>query len=156
MIKTITETVVDGYATAETDFATRLAQSDPQVQADFESQIIQPLLAVLGSPDQAAVLTITGHADRVDTDGLTREQRRQQEFDASNSRASSANLAIQQIIRDRLLRFVPDDFETIPQLAFLPRAAGAAILRQGAGSLTEAERLQNRRVQFRVVRFQPS
>jgi hypothetical protein len=156
MIKTITQMSIDGYGTGETDFATRLSLSDSQVQLDFETEIIQPILAVLSCSDQSAVLTITGHSDRVDTEGLTREQRRQQEFDASQARSNSADEGVKEIIRSRFLGFVPADFNELQQLAILPRPAGAAVLREGSELLTEEQRKRNRRVQFRVVRFQPS
>ena len=155
MIKTITQTIVDGYGSGETDFLVRLGQSDPQVQLDFDTEIIQPILAVLTSPDQSAVLTITGHGDRVDTEGLTREQRRQQEFAASETRMNSATEGVKQIIRGRFLGFVPADFNELQQLAILSRAAGAAVLNEAAEILSEEQRKRNRRVQFRVVRFQP-
>jgi len=63
MIKTITQMPIDGYGSGEIDFLVRLKLSDAQVQLDFETKIIQPILAVLTSPDQSAVLTITGHGD---------------------------------------------------------------------------------------------
>lgn len=155
MIQTITQTVVNGYFSGQLDFLERLGQSDQQVQLDFETEIIQPLLVVLSSPDQSAVLTITGHSDRVDTEGLTREQRRKLEFDASDARANSAAEGVKQIIRNRLLGFIPADFDEVQQLAILPRPSGAAVLREAADFLSEDQRRQNRRVQFRVVRFQP-
>src|SRR5438094_357027 len=125
MIKTITEAVVDGYLSGETDFLVRLGQADVEVEEAFETAIMQPLLAVLSSPDQAAVLTITGHADREDTEGLTREQRRQQEFEASDARAISAAEGVQQKIRDRFGGPLPADFDQVQQLAILDRPAGA-------------------------------
>lgn len=156
MVKTITQMTVDGYKAHQTDFATQLSLSDSQVQLDFETEIIQPILAVLSSSDQTAVLTITGHADRVDTEGLTREQRRQQEFEASQARSDSADQGVKEIIRSRFLGFVPADLDELQQLAILPRPAGAAVLREASDMLTEEQRKRNRRVQFRVVRFQPS
>jgi methyl coenzyme M reductase gamma subunit len=156
MIKTITQMSIDGYGAGETDFATRFSLSDPQVQLDFETEIIQPILAVLSSSDQTAVLTINGHSDRVDTEGLTREQRRQQEFEASQARSTSADEGVKEIIRSRFLGFVPADLDELQQIAILPRPAGAAVLREGSELLTEEQRKRNRRVQFRVVRFQPS
>ena len=147
---------IAGYGSGETDFPARLGLSDPQVKLDFETEIIQPILVVLTSPDQSAVLTITAHSDRVDTEGLMREQRRQQEFTASETRANSATEGVKQIIRGRFLGFVPADFDVLQQLAILPRAAGAAVPRESAEGLSEDQRTRNRRVQFRVVRFQPS
>jgi hypothetical protein len=160
MIKSITQMVVDGYESGVTDFMTRLGQAPAEVQQEFDVEIIQPILAVLRAPavNEAAVLTITGHSDRVDTEGLTREQRRQQEFDASEARAASAAAGVQQRIIEQLPapELTPDDFEAIAELAILPRPAGAAVLREKTDALSEDQRRMNRRVQFRVVRFQPS
>jgi hypothetical protein len=155
MIKTITQTIIDGYGSGETDFLTRFGQSDVQVQIDIETNILNPILAVLNSPDQSAVLTVTGHSDRVDTEGLTREQRRQQEFAASGERANNAAEGVKQIIRDNFLGVVPANLDELQQLAILVRAAGAAVLSESAEGLSEEQRRRNRRVQFRVVRYQP-
>jgi hypothetical protein len=77
MIKTNSLAILDGYGSGETNFMAQLGTSDAQVQV-FDSFIFVPILAVLNSPDQSAVLAIIGHSDRVDTEGLTREQRRRQ------------------------------------------------------------------------------
>ena len=155
MIKTISEAVIDGYGSGETDFLVRFGQSEVEVQIVIETNIFAPILAVLNTPDQSAVLTITGHSDRVDTEGLTREQRRLQEFTASGDRALNATEAVKQIIRDNLPGFALLDIDGIQQLAILPRAAGAAVLEETATGLSEEQRKRNRRVQMRVVHFQP-
>jgi len=159
MIKTITEAIIDGYGSGETSFLARLGQSDVQVQSDIQTNIIEPLLAVLNSSDQTAVLTVAGHSDRVDTAGLTREQRRQEELTASETRANDAAEGVKQLIRDRFLLdagvLLPVDLDDIQQLAILPRVAGAAVLRESAEELSEEQRRLNRRVQMRVVSFRP-
>lgn len=156
MIKTITEAILDGYGSGETDFLVQFQKSDVQMLGDFETNILNPILGVLNSLDQSAVLTVTGHSDRVDTGGLTREQRRQQEFTASETRANNAAEGVRQLIRDSFSGRVPADFDELAQLAILVRAAGAAVLKESAEALSEEQRKRNRRVQFRVVRFQPS
>jgi hypothetical protein len=78
MVRTVSALTVDGYGSGEVRFLTRLNNSDPQVQQDFENLFIQPILRVIPSDTITAVLVVEGHADRVDTAGLTREQRRQQ------------------------------------------------------------------------------
>jgi flagellar motor protein MotB len=155
MQKVITQMIVAGYGAGETNFLFRLGQSDPQVQLDFENEIIQPLVAVLNSADQTAVLTITGHSDRVDTEGLSREQRRQQELDASSDRAKSADYGVKNILHSRFQGMLPVDLDDIDLLAIVFRAAGAAVLWEKGSSLSAAQRRQNRRVQFRVIRFVP-
>jgi len=155
MIKTVTEMIVDGYGTGELDFLTRLGQADMLTQVGFDTQIIQPLLAVLATESETSVLTVTGHADRVDTPGLTREQRRQQEFDASDARALSAVAGVRQLIDQQTPFFIPSDLNDLSQLHVADRPAGAAVLKETADDMNEEQRQRNRRVQFRVIRFQP-
>ncbi len=52
MNKIITQTIVDGYGSGETDFLVRLGQADPQVQLDFKTEIVQPILEGGGRPSQ--------------------------------------------------------------------------------------------------------
>jgi flagellar motor protein MotB len=159
MIRTITQMIVDGYRSGETDFLTRLGQADAQVRSEFQTEIIQPILAVLTSPNQTAVLTIAGHSDRVDTEGLTREQRRKQEFDASAARAESAAFGVRHLIANWFLSggtiLTPEDVDDLAQIAIVYRASGAAYLIEAGSSLSAAQRLRNRRVQLRVIRFTP-
>jgi hypothetical protein len=155
VIKTVTEMIVDGYGTGELDFLTRLSQAESLTQIGFDTEIIQPLLAVLETDSETAVLTITGHADRVDTEGLTREQRRQQEFDSSDARALSAVAGVRQLIDQQTPFFIPADLNDLSQLHVADRPAGAAVLKESTDSLSEEQRQRNRRVQFRVIRFQP-
>ena len=156
VIKTITEIIVDGYPSGQTDFLTRLNEADFLTQDRFDTHIIQPMIAVLETTDQTAVLTITGHGDRVDTEGLSREQRRQLEFEASDARATSAKAGVRELINNQTPFFIPDDLNDLEQLFVADRPAGAAVLRESGESLTEEQRLRNRRVQFRLIRFQPS
>lgn len=155
MIKSVTEMIVDGFGANETDFLTRLNQADFLTQTGFDTQIIQPMLAVLNTDNDSAVLTITGHADRVDTAGLTREQIRQQELDASDARAISAVAGVRQLIDQQTPFFIPDDLNDMPQLFVADRPAGAAVLRETSVPLSEDQRQRNRRVQFRLIHFQP-
>lgn len=159
MIKTITQTIVDGYRSGETDFLARLGQADAQVRSEVQTEIIQPILAVLTSHMQTAVLTITGHSDRVDTEGLTREQRRKQEWDASVLRAESAAFGVKHLIAAHFLSqgtiITPEEVDGLSQIAIVYRASGAAFLIEAGSPLSAAQRLRNRRVQLRVIRFQP-
>jgi hypothetical protein len=155
MIKTVTEMIVDGFGANETDFLTRLNAADMLTQVGFDTQIIQPMLAVLNTDDESAVLTVTGHADRVDTPGLTREEIRQQEFEASDARAVSAKAGVREIINQQTPFFIPDDLNDMDQIFVADRPAGAAVLREDSVPLSEDQRKLNRRVQFRLIRFQP-
>jgi flagellar motor protein MotB len=155
MQKNFSFLILDGYGSGETDFSTRLAQSDPQVQSAFDEYIIQPLLVVLNSAGECAVLTIEGHSDRVDSEGLNREQRRQMELDASNARAGSADAAVKQMLRARYAGNLPDDFDNQPNIAILSSGFGAAVLVEKGDSITWSQRLANRRIQMYVTRFTP-
>jgi hypothetical protein len=155
MIKTVTEMIVDGYGSGATDFLTRLNGADFLTQVGFDTQILQPMLAVLNTSDESAVLTVTGHADRVDDPGLTREEIRQQEFDASDARAISAKAGVRELIDQNTPFFIPADLNDMPQLFVADRPAGAAVLRENSVPLSEDQRKRNRRVQFRLIRFQP-
>jgi flagellar motor protein MotB len=155
MIKTTSSGVLAGYGAGEIDFNVRLEQSSEQARISVDDKIFFPLLAVLDSPDQSAVLVIIGHSDRVDTEGLTREQRRQQELKVSEDRAHNAFEAVKQIIRENFPEFVPLDISDLPQLTFVIISSGAAVLLEPAEVLSEEQRSLNRRVQMALVRYQP-
>ena len=75
------EFTVDGYGSGETDFLVRLSQDGIMQQLVIDT-IIDPIVAVLASGDDGAVLTVAGHSDRVDTAGLSHIDRLAQEADA--------------------------------------------------------------------------
>lgn len=154
MTKTITESIVDGYESGSLDLLAALDAASDQVRQEFEDAVIAPMLAIIVNTGESGVVTVAGHGDRVDTPGLTREQRRLQELQASTDRASNAVDAITQIINERLKGRVPADLNDLPQLALIPRASGAALLVESSDALSEDQRRRNRRVMIRVVRFQ--
>ncbi len=163
MINIITAAEIDGYGSDDTNFDSALLNAPPESSSAFEAEIIAPIIEVLDSADQTAVLLVTGHGDRVDTVGLTREQRRQQELDVSFTRSANAKQSVQRIVAIR--RGSPpeisenelfDLFREIKQLVFSTRGAGAAGLVQAGDPLTEEQRRQNRRVAFTLIRFLPT
>jgi hypothetical protein len=157
VLKNVGEITIDGYASGETDFATRLSNSPPEVQDEFNLTVVSPLLAVLASSDQTAVLIIQGHSDRVDTPGLSREQCRLQELQASIDRANSATHGVFQIIASKVPdpQSFPTDWADLNQVVVSPKAAGAAMLVNSDASLSEEQRKRNRRVAFTLVTFLP-
>lgn len=155
MIKTNSSVILAGYGAGEIDFMVRLGQASELIGVEIDDKIFFPLLAVLNSPDQSAVLVVVGHSDRVDTEGLTREQRRQQELKASEDRAFNAVEAVKQIIRDNLPEFAPLDIDQLQQLTFVIIPSGAAQLLASAEGLSEEQRRLNRRVQMGFVSYQP-
>lgn len=153
MTKTITEVVVSGYPANNVDFVATLTAASDEVRDQFQFQIMEPIYAVLVTPGETAALSVAGHSDRVDTEGLTREQRRVQELQASVDRATNAVTAIKQMIKDRLGPLVPEELDDLQQLDISPRAYGGAVLVESAAALSEAQRRKNRRVMIRLIRF---
>jgi flagellar motor protein MotB len=156
MTKTITEAVVDGYPAQNVDFVAALGNASDEVREQFELQILGPVLAVLSTPGESAVLSVAGHADRVDTEGLSREQRRVQELQASVDRATNAVDAIKEMIRGRLGQSLPPNLDDLQEMEIAPRAYGGAVLIETAAVLSESQRRRNRRVMIRLTRFQYS
>jgi len=157
MLKNVSEFILDGYGSGETDFLTRVSQSSQQVQDDLNLFIIDPLLAVLASTDQTAVLEIQGHSDRVDTEGLSREERRVQELQASADRANSADVGVFQIVAFNVPdpKTFPGDWADLNQVVIMRRVAGGAFLINSSAALTEEQRKQNRRVVLTLASFLP-
>ena len=157
MLKNVGEITIDGYASGETDFPTRLSESPGEVQNEFNLTVISPLLAVLASSDQTAVLIIQGHSDRVDTPGLSREACRLQELQASADRAKSADDGVFKIIASKVPdpQSFPADWADVSQVVVSTKVTGAALLVNSDTSLTEQQRKQNRRVIFTLATFLP-
>ena len=147
------EFTVDGYGSGETDFLVRLSQDGIMQQLVIDT-IIDPIVAILASGDDGAVLTVAGHSDRVDTAGLSHIDRLAQEADASLKRAQSAIEGIHAMVQQRSPG-APSDLDTLPFFFVFRRFAGAAVLINDAATLSDAERRQNRRVQIRLVVFTP-
>jgi hypothetical protein len=154
VIKTVTEAVVDGYGPGEVALIPRLTEGEPQMRQAFEANVIEPLLAVVLSDGETAVLKIEGHSDREDSPGLSREQRRQSELAASVARANSATDGAFELLAFEFPGLFPASDRA--QVGVMPTGAGGAQLVESADSLTEVQRRRNRRVSFILIRFQPS
>ena len=148
MAQTFTKIVVDGFQDGEFDFAAALQRNASKL-ADVDN-LITALVAAEGSTttDTFFAVTIVGHADRDDVPGLSAEERRAQELDASKQRAVSAlNFVLNQ------LGFTPP--ATVDNLKTIGIDGAFA----GEGDLVnlvpanEADRQQNRRVVFLVIQF---
>ncbi len=155
MLKNIFSMTIDGYGSGETDFGTRLANVSASVRFDFDTFILGSLIAVLSSADQTAVLEVAGHSDRVDTDGLSREQRRVQELQASIDRTNSAVDTIFALLATHFGFGFPSDWAKLEQVAVAPVASGGAALLFSGGSLSDAERRANRRIVLTLTSFLP-
>jgi hypothetical protein len=153
MQKSIFEFIVDGFASGETDFLVHL-DSDPFIKAAFIAEIIVPIVGVLNSVNDGATLSVSGHSDRVDTAGLGHFDCLAQEKSASEDRVISATAGIHTLVQ-QIQPSAPSDLNTLPFFFVSQRAPGAGVLVNGGGSLSEAQRKQNRRVQARLVVFTP-
>ena len=163
MIHTFTFATIDGYGTNDVDFDLALLNAPGDKKSAFETEIITPITELLNSPDQTAVLSMTAHSDRVDTEGLTREQRRAQELDVSILRGDHALQSVQRIIAIRRgvspaapVEVMVNLVLSFQQLVIEAEGAGAAVLAQTGDSLNEEQRRQNRRVSFALIRFLPT
>jgi flagellar motor protein MotB len=143
-----TESVVDGYATDEVDFPSRLQAAGQSVQDDVDNQIMSPLANAI----DGAMLLIEGHADRVDIPGLSHAECLQREANASRSRAESALDAILVMLGDWITP-APASWSDYPQVGGHAPGLGATHLVDTSG--TEDARRRNRRVVLRVMRFFP-
>jgi hypothetical protein len=92
------EFVVDKFASGETDFLPRL-DSDPFIRQAFIDEIIVPIVNVIRSVNDGAMLTVAGHSDRVDTPGLSHFNCLAQEKSASEARSNSALAGIQALVQ---------------------------------------------------------
>ena len=93
----------------------------------------------------------------MDTEGLSRENRRLQELQANADQAKSASAGVFQIVASEVPNpeAFPADWADVSQVAMLTRVAGAALLFNSSAALTEAQRKENRRVELTLVTFIP-
>lgn len=155
MLKNVFSMTIDGYGSGETDFGSRIANVSDDVRFDFDNFILGSLIAILSSSDQTGVLEVAGHSDRVDTDGLSREQRRVQELQASIDRTNSGCDTIFAMLAAAFGPDFPSDWAKLDQVAVAPVACGGAALLFSGGSLSDAERRANRRVVLTLTSFLP-
>jgi hypothetical protein len=100
---------------------------------------------------------VAGHSDRVDTPGLTPEQGRAQELEASQLRAGSAQAWFFSQLQSRLQAggfTMPADIASLQNVDMIDIACGAADL-VNLVPANEDERKQNRRVRFFGLAFGP-
>ena len=145
--------ILAGYESGKTDFDERLSVA-PGADGEFE-RIAYEAFSAISTPGECAVITVAGHSDRVDTPGIDREQRREQELQASKDRAQSALAFIDASLRGLAAQPLPADLNDLQQIHFSTRWAGASLLVEKDAILSEAQRQSNRRVQLRVIRFAP-
>lgn len=155
-MKNFTVFSLDGFPSGVTDFGAVLA-TDATKNADFIDRIVDPIAAAVNSSDQAAALVVRGHSDRVDDPALDREERRQKELDASKRRADSVIGHLVSLLAAKMNNGEDPTDPTwdSPRLHIFSIASGAAQLKVSDSVLSEADRLQNRRVSMGLVIFKP-
>ncbi|MFF7748374.1 hypothetical protein ACFZCP_03785 [Streptomyces sp. NPDC007971] len=158
MTKQTTEFSAGGYGDHETEFKTLFDTLGSALQnLIFDEAVTPAASAESGSAGQFCAVMILGHSDRVDTPGLTPEQRRADELAASTSRAESARDWLFDQIAELVLAaggIVPADIASLQNVALPIAACGSADLIHVTPA-SPAERAENRRVQFFVSTFSP-
>jgi flagellar motor protein MotB len=148
-----------GYDASQIDFPQRLAQL-PQQTRDLIDVMIESAVTAESDPDAGRFCTITivGHADRVDTPGISSESRRAQELESSTLRAESAQAFVFSEIFTRLSSqgfTAPVDLASLVSVEIQTIACGAAdLVHQNPGNNTD-QRKDNRRVHLIGTIFTP-
>ncbi|WP_344376050.1 hypothetical protein [Agromyces tropicus] len=141
-----------GYLAGEVDFATVRGRhpTGPGTVRDQLDDAVQRLATTVeanGAFGQFAAMTVVGFSDRVDTQGVSCDQRRAKESSASYDRASSAWQWLQQEVLGNLMTPRPDWWNSSGVVTWFVVPTGAAILAHDPPN-GEAERRLNRRVKF--------
>jgi hypothetical protein len=156
MAQTFLRIVVDGFQSGEFDFPAALQRKPGLDKAAFDDFISSLVVAEEDpSADTFWAVTFAGHADRDDDPGLTADQRRAAERDASRQRMLSAGNFVLTRVSDALSAdgFAPlTTFNDGTNIAFDFVTAGAADL-VNPDPASEAERAQNRRVKILAIEF---
>lgn len=155
VFKIVSTVVIDGYGSGETDFLTQLDRVPDSVREAFNNLIFFRLVEVWSTNDQTAVLSMEGHSDRVDTEGLSREQRRIEELTASVNRVNSAGDSIFRLLANWFGPSFPADWADLSQVAVEFVASGGAALLHADPGLSDAQRRANRRVVLHLMSFIP-
>ncbi|MFJ9105641.1 hypothetical protein ACIRJM_45160 [Streptomyces sp. NPDC102405] len=158
MTKETVDFTADGYGDHETDFKTLFDTLPSSLQNLIFDQAVTPAAsAESAATGQFCAIVILGHSDRVDTAGLTPEQRRADELTVSTKRAESAKNWLFDQIAELVLAaggVVPADIASLQNVSLRTAPCGSANLIHLTPS-SPAERAENRRVQFFVSTFSP-
>ena len=158
-MRTFDDLTLDGYVSQQFDFPS-LLQTKPQATQDLFAQlVVAPCVNAEFDPSAGnfCFVSVIGHSDRNDTPGLTSEQRRENERQNSELRAEAAR----SFIIDQIFAQIqaaggtpPVDLASMQNVTIDVVTAGSAnlVFTTPAG---EAQRQQNRRVQFVVSSFTP-
>jgi hypothetical protein len=149
-----------GYASQQFDFPALYADTLSQATRDLLEPIIESAVAAEAFPDanRFCLVIIAGHSDRVDTPGLSSEQRRAQELQASTLRAESAQQWFFNEVFRRLQAqglTAPVDLSSMRNVDLWTVSCGSADLIHLTPGNDESKRRDNRRVHVMGTIFQP-
>ncbi|MEV5936549.1 hypothetical protein AB0L56_28435 [Streptomyces sp. NPDC052079] len=159
MAKTLTDLPISGFVAQEVAFSQLFGRLSASTRNIIRENVIEPAVNAQHFPsnNQFCVIFILGHSDRVDTPGLSSEQRRAQELDASDKRATSAG----EWVFDQITAALTAAGETPPSSVQDATNFDIVLMPCGASGLVhvtpanEAQRQENRRVQFVISSFIP-
>ncbi|MEV5014335.1 hypothetical protein ACIGW1_12470 [Streptomyces sp. NPDC053780] len=159
MAKTTTDLPVDGFVAQEVAFSQLFSRLSSGFKNAIRENVTEPAVNAekIPSNHQFCLITVLGHSDRVDTAGLSSEQRRAQELEASDKRAISAFQWVFDQITAALIaagETPPPGVKDATNFGIVPIPCGAANLLNVVPT-SEAQRQENRRVQFFVSTFTP-
>ncbi|MFI9809531.1 hypothetical protein ACIHEJ_35255 [Streptomyces sp. NPDC052301] len=158
MPKQVVDLPVGGYGDHETEFKALFDSLNSRLQNLIFDEVVTPAAsAEAASTGQFCAIMVLGHSDRVDTPGLTSEQRRADELAASTSRAESARDWLFDQIAELVVAqggVVPADISSLQSVSLATAACGSADLIHLTPSSPD-ERAENRRVHFFVSTFSP-
>ncbi|MFJ4953147.1 hypothetical protein [Streptomyces sp. NPDC088760] len=159
MAKTLTDLPISGFVAQEVAFPQLLDRLSEGARDTVRQEVIEPAVNAEGFPGDGrfCLITVLGHSDRVDTAGPSAEQRRAQELDASDKRATSAGTWVFEQITAALTaagQSPPASVEEATNFDIVLVPCGAAALVNPVPT-SEAQRAQNRRVQCVISTFTP-
>lgn len=150
--------VFDSYPAGETTVEAIFPNLPVATIIDFEARILTPMVqAETSGGGNFVVVVIIGHSDRQDNTVQypTPEARRESELKASENRVENARnwlFAQFQVGVQIAGGVIPMDWDSAKNVAVSRHPCGAADL-VNKQPVNEAQRLQNRRVEFFVTKF---
>jgi len=138
-----------GYASGEVVSADRYGAFDPA--SDERSQLDAAVTRIAQTVDAGdasfVAITVVGFSDRNDTPGLSCDDRRASESNASKDRSDSALSWLIEAVGAQLVTPLADWHESSDRVTWIQVPTGAALLANDP-PLDDAQRAENRRVKF--------